>query len=48
MCKRVTTRKIGNKWIVSYGGKPLKLTDTKIEATKKANAKRKSLNRNKR
>lgn len=48
MERRVTVRKLGNKYIVSHGGKPIKIADTKIDADRKANSKRKSLNRKKR
>lgn len=46
--RRVTTRKVGQKYVVSYGGNPIQVADTKTEALTKANAKRKSLKRNKR
>lgn len=46
--KRVTIKKIGNGYLVNYGGDVRDIARTKKDATKKANSLRKKLNRTRR
>lgn len=43
--KRVTIKKIGNSYLVNYGGNVKAIARTKKDATKKANTVRNKLNR---